>query len=460
MNHAMRAFPYLAVVLLASCAVGPDYEAPTERLEVSFKNAGFSAPPPAGDWWKLFRDPRLDALMREAERANPDVRAALARFDQARAVHGLAAADRWPAITADGYAQRLRDSANSDAPGGGATQGDYRGALNLQWEVDLWGRIRRSNNAARADADAAAYDYQAALTSLRGEIARTWFALRSTDSEIALLEETEDLRREAERLMRIRFEKGESSRVDLARATTELASSRTALARLRESRSRLENSLGTLTGRGASSFHAPNRPGREALPGIPAGVPADLLRRRPDLAAAERRLAAASERIGVTIANYLPRLSLIGSGGAQSVRSSELFDSGSRLWSLGPDLMVPIFQGGRISSDKARAEAAYREALENYRSVLLTAVQEAEDALASARHLQDAAESSARGAESARAAARLARTRYDRGAASYFEVVDAERTALEEERTAVAVKLDRMLASTRLIQALGGGWQR
>ena len=457
----MRSLSIIApFLILASCAVGPDYRVPAEKLEVSFKNAGFAATPPVGDWWTVFRDPELSRMMRQAKASNPQVRAALARYDRARADLGLSKADRFPSVTADALAQRGKDSGSTSQPDSGNVENDYRAALNVSWEIDLWGRVRRNVAAATASKDAAAYDYQAAITSLQGEIARTYFSLRSADAEIGLLEKTASLRQEASRLMSVRNKAGDASRIDAQRSITEYESVRSELARLRIRRGQLENALGTLIGQSASSFKLPPAASTFTIPEVPGGAPGDLLRRRPDLAAAERRLAAASETIGFAIASYLPRLDLVGIGGLQSVQASEFFKSGSRLWTVGPEVFVPIFQGGRLLADKHKAEALYREALENYRDTLLTAIRETEDSLLSTRELKSAAESSGRGSSAARTAARLTRSRYTGGIASYFEVVDAERTALLEERTALNVRLDRALATTRLIQALGGGWTK
>ena len=318
----------------------------------------------------------------------------------------------------------------------------------------------RSVAVARAQADAAGYEYLAALTSLRGEIARTYFSLLFADAEIDLLEKTAAFRKEASRLMSVRNEAGDASRIDAQRAITEYESVRTELARVRVRRGQLENALGTLTGTSASAFNLASGRITFDLPVVPATVPGELLRRRPDIAAAERRLAAASETIGLVIASYLPRIDLIGSGGLQSVKASDLFDSNSRLWTLGPEMFVPLFQGGRLFADRDQAEAAYREALENYRDTVLRAVQETEDALIATRGLASAARSATTGSDAARLAAKLTRSRYDGGIASYFELVDAERTALAEERAELAIALDRALATATLIQSLGGGWTR
>ncbi|MCH7224991.1 efflux transporter outer membrane subunit [Haloferula sp. A504] len=448
----------VGAVLLAGCAVGPDYQVPGAELEAAFKNAGFSKPPPEGSWWGLFGDSELNRYIRMAESDSPTARAALARYDLARGTLGLESADAWPAVTADAFGRRQKDSGNSNFSAG--TYNDYRAALNVSWEVDLWGRVRRKIGAAVAETEAAGYEYRGALLSLRGEVARAYLSLRFADAEIALLERTETLRAEARRLMKARFDAGASSRIDHERSITEHESVKSEIAQLRAERGRFENALAVLVGRNASGFSVPAKSGRPAVPAPPGAVPSDLLRRRPDIAAAERRLAASSERIGLAIASYLPKLTLTGEGGFRSLSSSDLFNSGSKLWSLGPELEIPIFQGGRAFADKDRAEAAYRESLELYRDALLKAVQETEDSMLDARQLRSASDSRWRGAGSAKTAASLVRKRYEGGAIDYFEVVESERTALVEQRAALAIERARALAATRLIQALGGGWKR
>ena len=452
----MRILLLLASVALVSCTVGPKYQSPQNNLETSFKNAGFRVAPPEGSWWKTFKEAELNGLISQCEQA-PNIRAALARYDQARGALGLSYADAYPTITGDAFGRRQRDSGRTNFSSG--TYNDYRAGLNLFWEIDFWGRVRRQVHAAAAESEATRLDLQAALLSLRGEVARTYFSLRFADAEIGLLNQTAALRQKSRRLMKTRFERGADSRIDYERSITAHESIVAELIQLQAQRGRFENALAALTGRSASTFRLAAHNRRPIIPRAPSATPSELLRRRPDLAASERRLAAASERIGVAIANFLPRLTLTGQGGVRSLQSSELFNASSRLWSLGPELSVPLFQGPRGGSTRARAEAAYREALANYRAVLLRAVQETEDSLGDERALARAAAAQQLGAASAKRVADLARKRHDGGLTDYFELVEAERTSLQEQRTALAIDLSRALATTRLIEALGGGWR-
>jgi len=449
---------FLTALLLASCAVGPNYDPPSAELEASFKNVGFKSAPAQGSWWTLFNDPKLNELIRTADRNSPTARAALARYDQSRAALGLSLADAYPSVTGEAYARRRTDSGNTNFSAG--TYNDYRSALNLSWEIDLWGRVRRQVGAAVADMQAAEYEFQAAALSLRGEVTRTYLSLRFADAEIDLLSQTESLRREARSLMKTRFNGGASSRIDHERSITEHESVRAELEQLRAQRARYENALATLTGQNASGFRLAPNAQRPSIPGAPSAVPGDLLRRRPDIAAAERRLAAASENIGLAIANALPRFSITATGGYGSLKSSDLFNQNSQLWNIGPEVSIPLLQGGRGKASTESAKARYREALEAYRDTLLRAVEETENALTDSHHLAVASQSRKRGSQSSATAAQLTRKRYEAGVTDYFEVIDADRTSLTGKRGTLSVDLARVLASTALIQSLGGGWQR
>lgn len=450
---------FLSTLLLASCAVGPDYPGPpSENLEESFKTAGFKKPPAQGSWWTLFNDSQLNDLIAKADNNNPGALAALARYDQARAALGLSRADTYPAITGDTYARRRTDSGNTNFSAG--TYNDYRAALNLSWEIDLWGRIRRQVRSAAAELKAAEYEYQAAALSLRGEITRAYLSLRFADVEIGLLSQTNDLRLEARRLMKARFDGGASSRIDYDRSITEQEGVEAELTQLRAQRARYENALAALTGRSAAGFQIARNGRRPTIPGPPSAVPGELLRRRPDIAAAERHLAAASENIGVAVANQLPKFSLNAEGGYGALKSSDLFKPNSELWSIGPGAEIPLLRGGRGLANIEQSKAVYREALQNYRDTLLRAVEESENALGDSRYLTTASRSRREGSKSSANVARLTRKRYDAGVTDYFEVVEAERNSLNGKRTSLNIELDRALAATALIQALGGGWQR
>lgn len=447
---------------ISACAVGPEYKGVNENLPAAWKNAGFQDPPPPGDWFSRFQDPTLTSLLRSAEKNNQDLQAALARYDQARAALGLARADQTPTLTSDLVGERKRDSGGAPFRASNEPYNDYNAELNLSYEVDLWGRIRSQVRQASANMEAAAADYDAALLSLKAEVARNYFTLRALDRESALIEQAVALRSQRRNLIEAQREEGQASGLDYARAVAEAEAARADLARLDEQRGRLVNALAVLSGRSATNFAVVPTPSIPAAPSVPAGVPSDLLRRRPDLLAAERRLAAASAGISVAITTYLPRLTLTGTGGVSALDSSDLFNANSRFWSIGPSLFVPLpgMSGGRDKFDRAQAEGRFREALANYRSILLEAIGDTESALQAGRNLERALAAQRRATRAAERAAELSRARREGGLVSLFEVIESERLALDQERLLAQSERDRALASVNLIQALGGGWEQ
>lgn len=456
-------FPILAtsglcLIATACTNVGPDYQEPKDNLPGTYKNAGGTGDVVAvGDPFAAFRDRQLNALLRRTESNNQDLAAALARIDQSRAILGIARTDQSPSLVAELGGEKNLDSRNGifNRSGGGANT-EFDAQLTLAYEVDLWGRIRRGINRAQAELIASEADYEAAKLSLKGEVARNYLTLRSLDREIALLKQTSDLRQQRLELTQARKKAGTSSGLDVSRAETEYQSAQAEVARLALRRGELENSLAALSGQAASSFSIASGTGSLAIPVIPAGVPSDLLRRRPDVIAAERRLAAASEGIGITIASFLPRLTLTGIGGLRSVEASDLFDPQSTFYNAGPGLFTPLFQGGRIKVEIKQSEALFRGALADYRQSLLTAIRETENALLGTRSLDRALASQKRAAQASQETARLSRARFEGGLDSLFEVTETERQTLEQERLLTQTQLTRQLATVNLIQALGG----
>ncbi len=440
--------------------MGPDYQPPSDDLPGAWKNAEVARPLPQGDWMSQFRDSTLTVLLRRAESANQDLRAALGRYDQARAALGLARADRSPTLTGDLVAERKRDSAGVPFRSSEGAYSDYEAALNLDYEVDLWGRVRSLVRQASANMEAAAADYDAALLSLKAEVARNYLTLRALDRETVLVREAVALRARRRALIGAQREEGQASGLDYHRAVAEEESGRAEFARLAEQRGRLVSALAALTGEPATTFSLAANPSVVHTPAIPSGVPSDLLRRRPDVHAAERRLAAAGAGVSVAIGNFLPRITLTGSGGVSALEQSDLFNAGSRFWSLGPTVFIPAAGGGRARHGRAQAEAGFREALANYRSVLLNAIRDTESALQACRNLDLALASQRRAAGAADLAAELSEARREGGLVSLFEVIESERTALERDRLLAQTIRDRHLATINLIQALGGGWKR
>ncbi len=457
---------WLVPLAFAGCTVGPNYETAESKADSAvYKEAGAGGGksgqdsiPEAGDWWKRYHDATLTQLMKRLEADNPSAAAALARYDQARAALGLASADQVPTISGATSWKRIRSTENDFFVPPERDYSQYRGALNLRYEVDLWGRVRRNIEAARAESQAAAADYAGAVLSLKAELARTYFLYRFTEEEMDLVSRAIDLRAENSDLVKARFEGGEASELDFARANTELESARAQLHALERSKTEYFNALAALVGEAPGNFSLPGgAPG--SLVRIPAGVPSELLARRPDVWAANERLHAAVARIGVTEANYLPKLTILGTGGLSSLSSGDFVEPASIFADIGPNLDLPLFQAGRSKSDKVRAVASAREAQGEFQNTVLQAIRETEDAMAGLRIIGREIDAHRKATDAANQAAKLSRERYDAGLVSYLEVVDAERTALQEQRSLTQAKSAHYVSSVLLIQSLGGGWQ-
>ncbi len=414
---------------------------------------------PTGRWWECFGDPGLNRLMDKLASDNPSLAAALARYDNARAELGLAKSDQSPSISGEVSSKRHRDSASAVFVPPERLYTQHRAALNLSYEIDLWGRVRQSVNAARAELDAAGGDWAAARLSLQAELARNYFQLRASEAEIAVVEESLEVRRENRQLVEARVEGGETTDLDLARAETELEATQAELLQLRRERAQFFNAVAFLVGEVPATFELSSGSLRSP-PSIPSGIPSELLSRRPDIYAADRRMDGAVAQIGVVKASYLPRVNLVGTAGLSSLEFTDFFDPKSFFGEVGPDITVPIYNGGQIGSAIGQSFAISDEAVARYREAVLTAFREVEDALSANRYLDREIVAHANAAAAASRASNLSRTRYDGGLVSYLEVVDAQRTALSEKRELVQAKSARLLSTVQLIQALGGGWEK
>jgi len=450
-------------------AVGPDYHQPTNSVPGNYKAMALGQwkegrpldNVPKGNWWEVFGDADLNALESQALQANQNLRAAVARVDQARATARLARADLLPGLNLDPSFTRQRYSPNQSPSYGPLTANTWQAPLDLSYEIDLWGRVRRGFESARADAHGSLAAFDNVLLTLQAGVAQNYFRLRALDAEIATVTGTVDLRKEQVRLVHSRFNGGIGNDLDIARAETELATTEAEAASLAQQRDELENAIAILAGSNPASFHlaaigAVNW--KPPTPGIPAGLPSELLERRPDVAQAERQLASANARIGVARAAFFPVLTLTGSGGYLSADVDALFNWNSRAWSLGPSLSLPIFAGGRNRANYRRSKAVFEESAANYRQQVLVAFSEVEDSLSGIRHLADQSSAQRRAVTSAHRAAALATDRYRSGIVSYIEVVDAEREALQAERDDARLAGQRLIADVQLIKALGGGW--
>jgi multidrug efflux system outer membrane protein len=451
--------------------VGPDYKRPTNAVPAEFKAAELgnwkTGSPldniPKGSWWQVFADPTLDGLEARGLQANQDLKAAMARVDESRATARVARSELLPNVSFDPSFTRQRYSPNQNPSFGPITANTFHVPLDLSYEVDLWGRVRRGFESARADAQASLALFNNVLLTLGADIAGDYFALRALDAEIATVTGTVDLRKEQVRLVRSRFEGGIGNELDVARAETELATTEAEAAALAQRRAELENAIAILVGQNPSTFRLPALAGADAKwnptpPEIPAGLPADLLERRPDVSEAERQLASANAQIGVAKAAFFPVITLTGSGGYLSGQIDTLFKWDSRVWSIGPSVSLPIFAGGRNRANYNRSQAAFEEAVARYRHRILVAFGDVENSLSAIRHLSDESTAQERAVSNARRAAELATERYRSGLVSYLEVVDASREALLAERASAQLAGRRHAASVQLIKALGGGW--
>jgi outer membrane protein, multidrug efflux system len=449
--------------------IGPDYKQPTNSFPGNYKAVELGQwkegrpldNVPKGNWWVIFSDTNLNDLELQALQANQDLKAAVARVDQARATARVARADLMPSLNFDPSFVRQRYSPNQEPAYGPLTANTWQTPLDLSYEIDLWGRVRRGFESARADAQGSLAAFGNVLLTLQADVAQNYFRLKALDAEIATVSGTVDLRKEQVRLVRSRFHGGIGNDLDIARAETELATTEAEAAALAQNRAVLEDAIAILAGRNPSSFHlAPEAPGNwnPQAPEIPAGLPADLLERRPDVAQAERQLASANARIGVAKAAFFPVLMLTGSGGYLSADVDTLFNWNSRTWSIGPSLSLPIFAGGRNKANYQRSKAVFDESVANYRQQVLVAFGEVEDSLSGIRHLADQSSAQQRAVTNARRAVALATNRYRSGIVGYIEVVDASRDALQAERGNAQLAGQRLIADVQLIKALGGGW--
>ncbi|AYJ85838.1 efflux transporter outer membrane subunit [Sphingomonas paeninsulae] len=455
--------PLPLVAVVSACSMAPAYYVPTTPAAVNFKEEkGWAvATPldrePRGDWWKSFNDPLLNDLEARSEAASPTVAAAVARYDQAVALADRAGAERLPEVSIGPSIARERVSAGRPlSSGSSVTYTDRTLAGSFDWEIDLWGRLRGAARAGRADAAASEADLASVRLSLHAGIADTYFRLRGLDAQADLLLQTSKAYARAFELTDIRHSGGIASGLDTSRAQSQLSDARAQLATIALDRANAEHQLAVLVGETPSTFSVPAAiPDIEPMP-IAAGIPSELLQRRPDIAAAERRVAAANERIGVARAAQFPSLTLGLSGGYQSTGGS-LISAANSFWALGPlALLAPVFDGGRRKADIRQSRAVFEETAADYRSTVLGAFREVEDGLAAAHHLADAEREQD---EAARASARtteLALIRYRDGASDYLEVVVAQTASLLAQRTVLTLRTQRLQTSVALIRALGG----
>lgn len=460
MKTGLTCIGVLGFALTTGCTLGPRYERPTVATPPTWRESEptTTAAPLPSEWWTIFNDAGLNALESQAVAANKELQRAAARVTEARALARLSEAELYPNLSADAAHARFRTSANR-VGGTGATVNDHAAQLGLGYELDFWGRVRSAAHAARADAAAIADDLAVAQLILTADLAGNYFQLRALDAEKAVLDATLALRRDAVRLQETRHQAGLINEADVNRARTELANVEAELHAVARSRARLEHALAVLCGQPPSGFVVVARAAPFVPPQIPAGLPSTLLQRRPDLAAAEARLQADCARIAVAKADFFPRLSLTGAAGFASTELNSLLKGDSRAWSFGPSLHLPLFDGGSNRANLAAAEARYEQSIASYRQSVLAAFRDVEDSLSDLGTLAAQSEAIDRAILAARDTATLANERYEKGLSNYLDVVDAQRAALQSERTGTQLRSQRLIATVQLARALGGGWE-
>ena len=452
----------LAAVLLAGCAVGPDYQRPAQALPAQYPAgadaAGAAAAEVPVQWWTLYGQPELDRLVAQALERNRDIEQAVARVEQADALARQAGAALLPRVDLNASGGRARVSPLTLPPNGG-TGNQYQLGLSASFEIDFWGRLRRTREAARAQLLSSTYARDTINLSVAALTAQAWFGLRALDEQIALTSSTLQTREEGLRLLNLRQEKGTGSQLDVEQAEGLRSASAVLLRDLRRQRSVLQTQLAVLTGQLDLSLPEAPLASLPLPPQPPAGLPAALLERRPDVRSAEQLLAAASARIGAARAEQFPAVSLTGSFGFESAELGDLLKSPSRIWSIGAGLAQPLFDGGRLAARTDQAVATHREAQGAYRGVVEDAFKDVADALANLQAAKGSQEDLARADRAAANALKLARARYDVGYSGHLDLLDAQRSAAAAQLDLVRNRQAQLAASVDLFRALGGGWQ-
>jgi len=473
-HFQILAISLIGLILFKGCDKAPKYAKPTAPTAPSYKeitpenfketdNWKFARPKDdviRGKWWEIFNDPQLNALEEQVNISNQSVALADANFRAARAVVKQSRSQYFPTVTTGPsitYSQQSAATSQSNFASGRRFP-LYSLPFDASWEPDFWGRIRNTVKASASEAQATAGDLENVRLSIEAELAFDYYQLRALDAEKALLDSTVVAFQQQLDLTRVRFQTGIASDEDVALAETQLETTKAQATDLEILRAQLEHAIAMLTGQPASTFSLPFAPMKAAPPPIPIGVPSQLLERRPDIAAAERRVAEANAQIGVAKAAFFPTLTLSGTAGLESISLATWFTWPARFFSVGPTLTQTLFDKGRRSAVTEQARAEYDGTVANYRQTVLTAFQEVEDNLAALRILSRELDQQNAAVASAQRTLMLATERYKSGIDSYLNVITAQTTLLTNQRTAVNLQMEQMTASVQLIKALGGGW--
>jgi NodT family efflux transporter outer membrane factor (OMF) lipoprotein len=455
----------IAAMVLASCTVGPDYVKPTTEVPPAYKEIqGWKVAEPKaeiarGRWWEIYGDKELNSLEEQVDVSNQNVIMAAAQFRQARAAVQGARSGYFPAVTAGASFVRSRRETGALGSSRQATiASDYLLPVSVAWEPDIWGRVRRSVEANRAAEQASAADLAAVRLSMQTELAQDYFQLRTLDAQKKILEETVISYQQFLELTKNRYASGVASQADMLQAKTQLKTIQTQAIDVGVQRAQFEHAVAALIGKPASVFSVPASPLSSVPPEIPVGVPSELLERRPDVAAAERLVAAANAQIGVAVSAFYPSITLSASGGFEASHLSQWLSWPSRFWSIGSVIAETVFEGGLRRALTDEAQAAYDAEVASYRQTVLTAFQETEDNLAALCILEEEAKTQDEAVKTAQQSVEVVMNQYKAGTASYLNVITAQAAELNNQSTAVSIAGRRMTASVLLIKALGGGW--
>ena len=473
-----KSFVMLGAALLAGCGlvctlgctVGPRYKRPTAQVPDTWKGEGpwqTAAPKdaiPKGAWWQIFHDAELDQLEQQVLRANQSLAAAQDRLSQARAQARIASSAYFPTLSADPTGQRTRLSGNRPLDGGTLqtvkvdTENEFTVPFSASYELDLFGRVRRGLEAANASLQGSAADLENVRLVLTAELAADYFNLRESDREAAVVRQSVEIQQKGMDLVNHRHEGGVANGLEVAQQAALLDSTATQLQLVLQQRAQYEHAIAVLVGKSASAFSVVEAPFAATPPAIPTGVPSEILERRPDIATSERQMAFENAQVGIAMTAFYPHVTLSGSGGWESRDIATLVNAPSAMWSLGGDLLQPIFNGGRNRANLASSRAAYDESVANYRESVLEAFQQVEDGLSGLALLAKAMKTQQAAVADSRRALALANDRYVGGVTTYLDVITAQSTLLSNERLATQLLGQQMTTSVYLVKALGGAW--
>ncbi|HIH9597558.1 TPA: efflux transporter outer membrane subunit [Klebsiella pneumoniae] len=450
----------ICLLLLSGCTVGPDYQRPTVTMPLHYKEArGWRQAAPQdsvgkGEWWAVYRDPQLDILLRQVSISNQNVANYTALYRQAQALAAGSRSDLFPTLGYDASSTR----SGSRSSGQRTTGNTHQAELSASWELDLWGKLRRTLEENRASAEASAAELANITLSAQSELAQDYFQLRVMDEQIALYQRSVAAYEGYLRVINNKYQAGSESRATLAQAQMQLESARASALDYQWQRAQLEHAIALLIGKAPEQFSLPAAKVTATLPAIPQALPAQLLQRRPDIAEAERNVAAANAAVGVAIAGYYPDLTLSASGGVSSSALHNLLSLPNRVWSLGPSLSGTVLDFGATSAEVEQARAAYDAKVASYRQTVLEALQEVENYLVELNTLQGEVASQLRATVAAQESARVTRNQYDAGMIDYLDVATTENSRLSEQQNLLSLQSTQWVASVKLIAALGGSW--